>query len=331
MEIVQCIFNGDHVAERSSSKQGFGDWGVVGIATVLAFLVWFHAVTEHGYRKEIEVPLLVVDPTSASGEELLVANPLPTHVKVLVSGSGKKLLFGARGEEFLIKVEPPSGRPGAPLSVRLTPDQVEQRQQGVRVEEILQPREIGLILERRVSRDVAVEPFVQFEVADSYTPVGGVQLEPATVRVSGPRSQVEALQTMKTDSLVLTSVSEDVEVDLPLLSPPQTRLTLSHANVRVSIDIQELAEYDIPNVPVEVRNAGGAEVVAEPSRVQVTVRGGADVIGRLDSERDLHLYVDHVEWSRSPLEGGIVQLDDRGDSLFEVRQVVPSRVNIVRR
>ena len=249
---------------------------------------------------------------------------------MLVSGSGKTLLFGARGEEFLIKIEPPSARPGAPLSVRLTPNQVEQRQQGIRVEEILQPREIGLILERRVSRDVVVEPFVQFEVADSYTPVGGVQFEPSTVRVSGPRSQVEALQTMKTDSLVLTSVSEDVEVDLPLISPPHTRLTLSHDNVRVSIDIQELAEYDIPNVPVEVRNAGGAEVVAEPSRVQVTVRGGADVIGRLDSERDLHLYVDHVEWSLSPLEGGIVQLDG-GDSLFEVRQVVPSRVNIVRR
>ena len=299
----------------------------MGIATLLAFLVWFHAVTEHHYRKEIAVPLLVVDPSTSSGDELLVANPLPSHVQVIVSGSGKKLLFGAQGKEFLLRVAPPIGRPGVSLSVRLTPEQVENRSEGIRVEEILPPREIDLVLERRVTKDVPVEPFVQVHVADQHTQVGSVRIEPAIVTVSGPRSQVKALRTMRTDSLILASLSEDVEVDLPLRPPPESRLTLSHDKVRVSIDIQELAEYDIPNVPVTVRNAGAATAVAEPSRVQVTVRGGADVIGRLDSERDLHLFVDHLEWSLNPLEGAAVQVD--GDSLFEVRQVVPARVNIV--
>ena len=298
----------------------------MGIATLLAFLVWLHAVTEKAYEKEIAVPLLVVDPSTPSGEELLVANPVPSHVQIMVSGSGKNLLFGARGEEFLLRVEPPIGRPGVSLSVRLTPDLVEHRQEGIHVKGILAPREIDLILERRVTRDVPVEPFVQIHVADQHTQVGNVQLEPPTVRVSGPRSQVEALRTMRTDSLILASLTEDVQVDLALRPPPQSRLTLSHDKVQVSIDIQELAEYDIPNVPVAVRNAAGAEVVAEPSRVQVTVRGGADVIGRLDSV-DLHLFVDHVAWSLNPDEGVAVQMD--GDSLFEVRQIVPARVNIV--
>ena len=313
---------------QESNKQGVRDWGIVVVAAVLAFLVWLHAVTEQDdHRREIEIPLVVIDPST--GDDLLVANLVPSHATVIILGSGKQLLF-ARAEDFLLKVEPKSTRLGKPVSVRLNPELVEVRQPGIRVEEVLDPREISLVLEPRLTRDVAIRPFLQFQVADSYTRVGDLQLEPTMVRVSGPKSHVEALGQVMTDSLVLSLVSEDVEVDLALRPPLESRLTLSHDRVRIRIDIQELAEYDLLNVPVVVRNSNEADVVAEPSRVHVRVRGGADVIGRLDSDNDLNLYVDHASWSLDPGKGAFVQSDST-DSLFEIRQIVPERVNIVRR
>ena len=318
------------MAEKSTSKGRFGEWGVVVAAVVLASLVWFHAVTEHSYRRELTVPLHVEDPpASASAGEMLVANQVPSEALILVSGSGKDLLFDVRGEDFLLRVQPPSGRPGTRLPFRLTAELVEAPDIDVRVEEILRPREIEVLLEQRADKEVPIHPFVRFQVADSYTPVGGVRLEPRSVRISGPRSQVESVEVMRTDSLVLASVYEDVEVNLPLRPNSGSRIALSHSHVTVRIDIQELAEYDIPSVPVQVRNAGRSDVVAEPSRVQVRVRGGADVIGGLDSERDLKLYVDHAAWLRDTREGGVIYWE--ADSLFEIRQVVPAAVNIVSR
>ncbi len=318
------------MAEKSISKGRFGEWGAIVAAVVLASLVWFHAVTEHSYRRELTVPLVVEDPpASASGGEMLVANQVPSEALIVVSGSGKDLLFDVRGEDFLIRVQAPSGRPGARLPFRVTTELVERPDVDVRVEEILRPREIEVLLEQRADKEVPIHPFVRFQVADSYTPVGGVRLEPKSVRISGPRSQVESVRVMRTDSLVMPPVYEDVEKNLSLRPPSGSRLELSHSYVTVRIDIQELAEYDIPSVPVQIRNARGIDLVAEPSRVQVRVKGGADVIGGLDSERDLKLYVDHAAWLRDTQQGGIVHWEP--DSLFEIRQVVPAAVNIVSR
>jgi len=78
---------------------------------------------------------------------------------------------------------------------------------------------------------------------------------------------------------------------------------------------------------VSVRNASGRAVAVEPSRVQVKVRGGADVIGHLDPESDLELYVDYVDWVVSGRKVATVKATP--SDLFEVQQIVPSEVTLI--
>ena len=312
-------------------RHNLGDWGAMLAALVLASMVWLHAVTEDTYRREFVIPLhLETQVADAEGTgQLIVANAPPAAVRVLVSGSGKDLLR-ASGSDFALELRPASARESVPQTYSLTAAQVEVLTTlPVEVEEVLDPVEISITLEPLVAKEVPVRPQLALTIAESYTQVGAPRVEPDRVRVTGPRSRVGALEAVLTDSLIRDQIRSDIDLRLALRADTGHPLSLSQADVRLRIDVQELAEYPIAGVPVTVRNVGGREVVVEPSRVQVRVRGGADVIGHLDPESDLGLFVDYEAWIRSGEKVATVQ--STASDLFEIRQIVPSEVTVAAR
>lgn len=304
-------------------------WSVKAGAVILASLVWLHAVTEHQYRKVIDVPVAIADlPAGVGGKELVIANRLPSHARVLVSGTGKDILR-LEGTDLLLRVRPEGGRAGARLACRLSRNQVESHTDlDLQIVEVVSPKEVEILLDERVDRPVPIEPHVALRVADHYTQVGDIRLNPDSVTLSGPRGQVEQVRAVATEVLSLPDVRGDVRQELKLVLPEGAgRLELSHSRVSIDIDIQELAQNDIAHVPVRVHGAGGQDIVTEPSRVTVSVRGGADVIYALDPETDLELYVDYDAWRRGATDRGVVQATPT--RLFEIRQITPSAVTLV--
>jgi len=299
-------------------------------ALALASLLWFHAVTEHQYRRHIEIPLLVSDPPATSDSyEIVVANSPPAAVEVVVTGRGKDLLRLGDGD-LQLRLQTPRSRPGARVSYQLEPDQIERHTElPVIVEEIVAPREVAVILDRKADRRVPVRSLVELRIADSYTQVGALRLDPPAVQVTGPQRAVAQVRSIDTESLILDDVREDVEHLVGLRPPAGARLALSHSQVRVAADIQEVAEYTVANVPVDVRGGEGQKLSLEPSRVSARLRGGADVIYDLDPETSLHLYVEYGIWQAGAEDKGIVRAE--GDSLFEILEIIPPRVNIARR
>jgi len=62
-------------------------------AVVLAVLLWFHVATEKVYQHQYALPLTQVD----IDENLVLTEPYPDSITVLVSASGKVLLRFATG------------------------------------------------------------------------------------------------------------------------------------------------------------------------------------------------------------------------------------------
>ena len=306
-------------------KKDFADWGIKAGALALAMLLWFHAVTEHPYEKKVDIRLKVEDPPSEPfSEEIIVANLLRDHVKVLVSGNGKDLLrFNSDG--FLLRVQP-EGEAGSVLSYRLTPADVENRiaELDVQIAEILDPKEIEIVLGRRAERIVQVIPFVELEIAKGYTQIGGVRIEPKEVEISGPSTQILKVEAIATDSLLKRNVREYIKEKLLLHKPPGMRLKLSPEYVMVEVDIQILVEDDFAHIPVRVRHKGGRSVLPVPAQVQVIVKGGFGIITNLDPEKDLALYVDHRDY-----DGKSLPVVAEEDSLFEIIKIIPPEVNLV--
>ena len=303
----------------------FADWGLKFGALLLGGGLWFHAVTEHSFHREFDIPLVVADPANPTGgSPIVLASPPPATVRVLVRGVGKDLLRTS-GSDFVLGVEPRSREPDT-LAIRLRPAQVVGHPEyEITVEQVVEPRELSLRVDRRAERSVPVRPRIGLRIADAYTQVGGVRVSPDSVRMVGPAGQVRSVEAIETDSLFEEEVRADVDRKVAVRPPEDTMIRLSTEEVRITVDVQELAEYEIPEVPVLVRG-GPPGAVARPARVTVRIRGGADLIGALDPESDLGLFVEYA----GP-EAGQRQIAVPGDRLYEVRQITPSDAEILLR
>lgn len=309
-------------------KINWGNWGIRAGALALAFFLWFYAVTEHLYEKEVFVRLQVEPPPAlrAQSREIIVANLLPEYVRVSVSGLGRDLLQ-LDGDDFILRLQA-EGAAGSARSYRLTPAMVENRTTDLEIgiETIVEPREIQVTLDWRDVREVPIRPLVELEIAEAHVQVGEIGLEPRTVRISGPSRQIDQVAHVETDSLILRGVRENVDHQLLLHSPLGMPANLDPRYVRVQANVQILAEHPFARIPVKVRHAGGRKIGVEPPTVQVKVRGGFDIIAHLDAEKDLELFVDYRDFV-----GENLVILSESSSLFEVVEIIPPQVALVER
>jgi YbbR domain-containing protein len=299
-----------------------GDWGIKAGAIVLAVFLWLHAVTEQLYQTETEVRLLVDDPPPGEGSEadVIVAGEIPSTIRVLATGRGKDLLQ-LDADAFVLRVK----TEGNTRIYRLLPSQIEKRATDldVQISEILEPKEIEIVLDRRIERNVPVQSKLRIGIAEAHIQVGPMRTDPLFVRVIGPQAQVEKLDYIATDSVDLQDVTEEINLVLPLQLPEQ-RLILDPETVNIQADVQILAEDDLSGVPIKIRNGGSVQLSTDPAFARVKVRGGVDVIAKLDPAQDVELFVDYADF-----EGASLPIHNAETPLFEVLTIIPSKVNLV--
>ena len=299
-----------------------GDWGIKAGAIVLAVFLWLHAVTEQLYQTETEVRLLVDDPKPGEGSEadVIVASEIPSTIRVLATGRGKDLLQ-LDADAFVLRVK----TEGNTRIYRLSPSQIEKRATDldVQISEILEPKEIEIVLDRRIERNVPVQSKLRIGIAEAHIQVGPMRTDPLFVRVIGPQAQVEKLDYIATDSVDLQDVTEEINLVLPLQLPEQ-RLILDPETVNIQADVQILAEDDLSGVPIKIRNGGSVQLSTDPAFARIKVRGGVDVIAKLDPAQDVELFVDYADF-----EGASLPIHNADTPLFEVLTIVPSKVNLV--
>ncbi len=306
------------------------DWGIRVGAVLLACFLWFHAVTEHTYTREVNIRLIVENPPlvdTPSNRPVIIANRVPDRALVQIKGSGKDILLVEK-EDFVLRLRT-EGEVGSRRIYRLQLDQIEKRDSelDVEVEEIIAPSELEVRFDLRIERKLPVALNVNVQVAPAHVLVGSLSIKPSRVSIVGPRKTVDAMEYIATDTLLLDDVRDDVDERVSLSTREGDLWVLGQRSVRVQADVQILADNDLTGVPVLIRNAGGRQLRADPEFVKVKVRGGVDVVSNLNPQVDLNLYVNYVPFQ----EGNYPVLSPDGDALFEVLEITPSQVNIVSR
>ena len=307
-----------------------GDWGIRVGAVLLACFLWFHAVTEHTYTREVNIRLIVENPplvNTSSNRSIIIANKVPERILVQVKGHGKDILL-VEEEDFVLRLRT-EGEVNSRRTYRFQLDQIEKRdaELDVQVEEIIAPSELEVHFDLRVERNLPVVHNIDLQVAPAHVLVGPLSIEPSHVSIVGPRSIVDTIKSVTTDTLRLDNVSEDVDQEVPLSTGADNLWTLGQPSVRVRADVQILADNDMAGVPVEIRNADGRRLRADPEFVMVKVRGGVDVVSNLNPQEDLDLYVNYVPFQEESYP--VLNLDI--DAPFEILEITPSQVNLVSR
>ncbi len=159
---------------------------------VLAVLLWFFVVTDIEYFFDIEIPLRV----DGLSEEKAFNNELPEVVTARFRGKGHTLLWA--------EMTMPLSETGLVLDLSKTkntqvyylneyyeehPDKfILPRDYNLELISIVEPESVWVSVEKLAEKELNVNAHVDLKVAEGYMLIGGVNVNPARIKVRGPAS-----------------------------------------------------------------------------------------------------------------------------------------------
>jgi len=283
------------------------------ISVTLALLLWF-VIGEKTSERGLSVPVelqnvprdleLVGEPTNVVDVRVRAS---PSVIQRLTPGdvSARIDLSGVREGEHI---------------VHLTSDDI-RVPFGVRVVKIT-PSIITMGFERTMQKTVPIRPRLLGRPAIGYE-VGEVAAEPGEVRVAGPKSRVQEMESAYTEPVSVEGTGSTVVETVNLgLDDPVLRIQGS-PRVRVTARIREVQDTRaLEGVEVEVR--GGAFPV-QPTRVRVVLTGPASVLA-LVKPAQVRAYVEaaRVKNGRAPVAVEMVP----GQAGVTLKEAVPAQVSV---
>jgi YbbR domain-containing protein len=207
----------------------FHNLGLKFTALLLAVLVYLNVYTDRPTTMLVAFPLRYVE----LGDSLAIHGAAPSVVEAELSGTGKQLIL-LRVQEPALDVSLASARMGrferslSPSDLPLPP------QAGVSVVNLIGPRVVSLEIDRKVTRELPLEPRISGMPASGYTWRGRSWVRPERVRVTGPEQAVIALDTLALAALRVDGRHDTVSAvvapeGLPegcIADPPTVRVQL---------------------------------------------------------------------------------------------------------
>ena len=162
--------------------------------------------------------------------------------------------------------------------------------------EVVYPNRIKISLDEVMKKTVPVSSNLLISLKDGYTQVGLIKFYPDSVNIVGPKAELDKINNINTIKDTLTNLSYAFNSGLNLILPNRL-INCSHTEVQCYLDIQQISERIIVDIPVKVINkVKGIRVFPSPQTVSLTVIGGAIQISKIKSH-DILVNVDFNSWS----------------------------------
>lgn len=126
-----------------------------------------------------------------------------------------------------------------------------------------------------------------------------IKFVPDSVIVSGPLSYLKKLKGINTEIKTLTLLDTRIETEVPLNR--MQGFGYSSNVVEAKLDVQRIVDKQFENISVEVIDLPpGKEVVLLPNKIEIQIRGGIEILGRLKPEQ-LSCYVNYQDLVKDTL------------------------------
>jgi YbbR domain-containing protein len=294
----------------------FRNYQVHLVIVVIAIFVWFHAITEKQYEHVFQVKVVPVNPPDGQ----VITNHDNQKVGVLFRSSGKVLIRQLIGGKIEITANL-EHTTASRVDVRLDLKDLQIPRANLNLEPIkfIDSDTLSFYFEHVKEKEVSVFPKVNIVPVPGYTIVGGIQLKPSNVLITGPQSDIDNTDSIATGLRELKNVNSDVAGQIALINPFPGRVALTVKTVSYSADIQQLGEKSFIDIPVLVYNAPrGIEASVLPSTLSLKIKGGVELIESID-KGDIIAYVDyrHYETTGESILPPLVKAPDEVD-FFDV-------------
>lgn len=250
------------------------NWPYKVASLVLALLLWLNVTAEEGgeFSLRTEVRVEVAD----SG--WVATTVRPRYVETVFRGP-RGILYPANLPYVRQVIDSVTADE---MRLELSPRMVEGLDGEMKLNPVaVRPQTVEVLLEPRVERKVAVAPRLTLDAAEGFAVVPPVVLQPESVTVRGPESEIAALDSVRTEPASLEDLRRTVTRELQLVPPSDSgRIGLSPTTILATVEVDTAAERTVA-VPLEVEGTAGPRVETSTDSVLVQLQGAAGLLQRI--------------------------------------------------
>jgi len=247
------------------------------VAFAMALMIWVHVATNKTYNYELKLP--VTEVVLKNG--LTLAKKPPDSLQVAVSATGKQLLrrkWRDRGLRLNAN-QYQAGRFNMSISAMNTA--LAQQTSEVSLDEVIAPTVIRLEIDHEDSTEVPVHADIDASSGEGFAIGHQLRVEPEKVVLTGPRSNLDEVESVRTRRKQLESLRNTVTVRLPLVPPEGYGFAVHPDSVAVTIPVLPVKTRVFENVPIALLNAPPGPVRIRPNRVTVEITGPPEEVEAL--------------------------------------------------
>lgn len=260
---------------------------IIIIALLFSSILWISITLTDEYYTTYTVPVKIVDVPYG----YIPATDLTQKVAVKIKGIGWKLTGLGLGSEsvFNISARNDSGKIVANLNANL----VENPWLTSDISVIdISPDTISFFIERIISKKLPVVPEIDVTYKMGFGLASKIIVSPDSVIVFGPKSIMEGINSFSTVPVKLTSLDSQIKIKA-VFSNNKFRTNITA--VELFLDVQRIVDKNIEDVRVEVIDIPlDRDVVMLPNSVSCLVKGGINVLGKMDAS-DIKAYVRYAD------------------------------------
>ncbi len=279
-------------------KDGYQKWfvnyKVKLFSLICALFLWFFVSTDNTFEHTLHVPLRVLNLPPG----WILTRPVPDNVAVHFRGSGKAFLSSLyRNKRIELDLQEDKQPRILPITLELLKG-VPPRPNGIVPLHIVEPDSVYIEVDQFAERKVPVQSAIELNPMDGYILVGSVVLNPDSIIIRGPRSLVNAVDTVPTQAVTYTHLLRKIKDKIPLATSESATLQYTVSTVEFSANIQRIGEIVMSGIPIQVvRVPRGLSVIPVPSSLTIKLQGGVDLLAQLKKE-DIIATIDYRNRNR---------------------------------
>ena len=266
----------------------------------LAILLWLFVISGNQYCMMLDLP---IEARNLNSQKTYLEE-VPEYASVILKGKGRDLfksylLQNYSGFKLVLDLDGISQEyefnlnqyfEKNPSKVVLPPS--------YNISFVVYPNRVKISLDEIVKKKVPIISNILVTIIDGYIQIGKIKFDPDSVVVTGPKVELDSISYVATEIDTISNVSKYSMGEVNLLKPSRL-IKYSASKVNYLLDIQQISERIIVDIPVKVINkVKEIRVFPSPQTVSLTVVGGVNQISQIESS-DISIVVDFLEWKLS--------------------------------
>jgi YbbR domain-containing protein len=245
--------------------------GIKLASLILALAIYAHVLSSEDREGVFDVPIEVV----GLPEGLTYEGQVPEEIPVRIQARGTEL-WKLRTQSLVVQIDLREARPGLLQRPVSTQDVVLPAGSDAQVEAILSPVVLSLQVEPLATRVLPVAVRLEEDLDPGWVRAGRATAEPETIRVEGPESRVESLDSLITEGIALTGRSHPLTARVRVVHPEG--VWLAEDSVTVTVPVERLVQRALGPARVQLPAQQAGAWITEPDSVWVILEGPESLI-----------------------------------------------------